>query len=164
MEGKVNYGYVERTHGLKGRLVLKLFVMGPAVPLEEGSILYLGEKPFTVLRSRKKDNERITVDCQGIFSREQADELRGETVTMDLSLVLREGFPLPVHGFSGFTILSGEKRYKVEEVQHNSTNPQLMARGENGVFPVPLNLALTGEIDTEKRTVTVQLPQGLEEL
>ncbi len=31
MERKVNYGYVERTHGLKGRMILKLFVMGPAV-------------------------------------------------------------------------------------------------------------------------------------
>lgn len=164
MEGKVNYGYVERTHGLKGRLVLKLFVLGPAVPLDEGTVLFLGEKPFKVTRSRKKDNERITVDCEGLFSREQAEDLRGESVTVDLSAVLREGFPLPVHGFSGFTILSGERRLQVEEVQYNSTNPQLMVRGDGGVFPVPLNLALTGEVDPEERTISVQLPEGLEEL
>lgn len=164
MEGKVNYGYVERTHGLKGRLVLKLFVLGPAVPLDEGTVLFFGEKPFKVTRSRKKDNERITVDCEGLFSREQAEDLRGESVTVDLSAVLREGFPLPVHGFSGFTILSGERRLQVEEVQYNSTNPQLMVRGDGGVFPVPLNLALTGEVDPEERTISVQLPEGLEEL
>jgi ribosomal 30S subunit maturation factor RimM len=164
MERKVTYGYVERTHGLKGRLVLKLFVMGPAVPLDEGSVLYIGEKPFTVTRSRKRDNERITVDCEGLFSREQADELRGETVTVDLDSVLKEGFPLPVHGFSGFTVLSGGMRFQVEEVRYNSTNPQLMVKGEKGLFPVPLNLALTGEVDPEQRTITVQLPEGLEEL
>lgn len=164
MERKVKYGYVERTHGLKGRLVLKLFIHGPAVEFEEGTVMYLGDKPFTVERSRKKDNERITVDCQGLYTRDQADLLKGETVTIDESVVLKNGFPLPVHSFSGFTLLSGEKRYQVEEVQHNSTNPQLMVRGEGGVFPVPLNMALTGEVDPEQRTITIQLPEGLEEL
>jgi len=164
MERKVTYGYVERTHGLKGRLVLKLFVMGPAVALEEGTVLLIGEKSFTVTRSRKRDNERITIDCEGLFSREQADELRGETVTADLDSVLKEGFPLPVHGFSGFTVLSGERSFQVEEVQYNSTNPQLMVKGDKGVFPVPLNLALSGDVDPDTRTITVQLPEGLEEL
>ncbi|HPR22926.1 MAG TPA: hypothetical protein PK991_09540 [Candidatus Sabulitectum sp.] len=164
MEEKVTYGYVERTHGLKGRLILKLFVLGPAAALDEGSVLYIGEKPFTVNRSRKKDNERITVDCEGVYTREQGEALRGSTVTAELSTVLRDDLPLPVHGFRGFTILSNGKRYAVEEVQYNSTNPQLLVMGEAGIFPVPLNMALTGEVDPGERTIAVDLPQGLEEL
>ena len=49
-------------------------------------------------------------------------------------------------------------------MQYNSTNPQLLVRGEAGIFPVPLNMALTGEVDPGERTIAVDLPQGLEEL
>lgn len=164
MERKVNYGYVERTHGLKGRMILKLFVMGPAVALEEGTVLYLAGKPYTVTRSRKRDNERITVDCQGVHTMDQASRLTGETVMADESSVLKEGYPLPVHGFTGFTILSRGESFSVEEVEYNSSNPQLMVRGNGRTFPVPLNMALTGTVDAEGRTITVELPRGLEEL
>jgi len=164
METTVTYGYVERVLGLKGRLLLKLFVMGPAVPLDEGTVIHAGERPLTVTRSRKRDNERITVDCKEIWTREQAEEFRGETVKAGTASVLRQDFPLPVYGFSGFTVISGEHRYHVTDVEYNSTNPQMMVSGNGKEFPIPFNLALTGEVDPEKRTITVDLPEGLEEL
>ena len=126
--------------------------------------LQLFRPRFFLFRSRRKDNERITVDCEGVYTREQGEALRGNTVTAELYTVLRDGYPLPVHGFRGFTIVSNGKRYAVEEVQYNSTNPQLLVRGEAGIFPVPLNMALTGEVDPGERTIAVDLPQGLEEL
>jgi len=164
MERSVTYGYVERAHGLKGRMILKLFVLGPAVPLEPDTVLDAGGKTLTVTRSRKRDNERITIDCKEVWTQAQAVALRGETITADLSDVLREDFPLPVHGFAGFTILSGDKSFTVQEVQYNSTNPQLKVSGEGKSFTVPLNMALTGDVNAEDRTISVELPEGLEEL
>ncbi len=123
-------------------------------------MLYLGGKPYTVTRSRKRDNERITVDCQGVHTMDQASRLTGETVMADESSVLKEGYPLPVHGFTGFTILSRGESFSVEEVEYNSSNPQLMVRGNGRTFPVPLNMALAGTVDAEGRTITVELPRA----
>lgn len=161
---KVPYGFIERTHGLKGRMIIKLFVFGPAVPFEKGTILYAGDTTLTVTRSRKRDNERVTVDCSEVWTKQQASELTGESVQVDIDLVLKPGFPLPVYGFREFAIVSRGDRFPVEEVEYNNSNPQLIVKGSGGQFPVPLTLALTGKIDSSERTITVDLPEGLEEI
>ncbi|MEA3266059.1 MAG: hypothetical protein U9P42_03850 [Candidatus Fermentibacteria bacterium] len=164
MEKRVPYGFVERTHGLNGRIILKLFVFGPAEPLEEGTILYAGDRILTVTRSRKRDNERVTVDCSEVWKKTQAAELVGEAVEVDVDRVLKPGFPMPVYAFTRFTVVSCGKKYPVEEVEYNSSNPQLIVKGDRGVFPIPLNLALTGQVNSAERTIEVDLPDGLEEL
>ena len=164
MRKRVLYGYVERTHGLRGRMILKLFVFGPAEPLEEGTILYAGDRILTVTRSRKRDNERVTVDCSEVWKKTQAAELTGESIEVDIDRVLRSGFPLPVHGFSEFAIISHGNKFPIEEVEYNNSNPQLIVKGDKGLFPVPLVLALTGQVDSAERTITVDLPEGLEEI
>lgn len=164
MEKRVSYGYVERTHGLRGRMILKLFVFGPAVALEEGTILYAGDRVLTVIRSRKRDNERVTVDCSEVWKKAQAAELTGESIEVDIDQILKPGFPLPVYGFSRFTIVSRGKKFPIEEVEYNNSNPQLIVRGDSGLFSVPLALALTGQVDSAERTIVVDLPEGLEEI
>ncbi|MCD4707531.1 MAG: hypothetical protein K8S62_07310 [Candidatus Sabulitectum sp.] len=164
MEKRVIYGYVERTHGLRGRMILKLFVFGPAAPLEEGTVLYTGDCILTVTRSRKRDNERVTVDCSEVWKKTQAAEFIGESIEVDIDQVLKPGFPLPVYGFSEFTVISRGKEFPIEEVEYNNSNPQLIARGDRGLFSVPLVLALTGQVDLAERTITVDLPEGLEEI
>ncbi|PIE51880.1 hypothetical protein CSA37_09560 [Candidatus Fermentibacteria bacterium] len=164
MKKMVDYGYIERTHGLKGRLIIRLFVLGPAVPLEAGTVLVAGDRKLTVTRSRKRDNQRITLDCSELRSVEEADALRGASVSVAESSVLRDGFPVPVYSFEGFTICSGEKSYSIRKVEFNSSNPQLIVQGEDSSFPVPVNMAMSGEINMEKRTITLQLPEGMEEL
>lgn len=164
MKKMVDYGYVERTHGLKGRIVIKLFILGPAVPFEEGTVINAGDSKLTVTRSRKRDNERVTVDCKEVWTMAQADELRGRTVSVAEADVLRDGFPFPVYSLEGFTICSDDDRFSVVEVEFNSTNPQLIVQGREKTFPVPMNMALAGEVNAEDRTISVQLPAGLEEL
>lgn len=164
MGKRVPYGYIERTHGLHGRMILKLFVFGPAVPLTEGTILYAGDRILTVTRSRKRDNERVTVDCSEVWKKAQASELTGESIEVDIDQVLKPDFPLPVYGFAEFSIVSCGKTFPIVEVEYNSSNPQLIVKGDGGVFPVPLALALTGQVDSAERTITVDLPEGLEEI
>ncbi len=164
MENRVLYGYVERTHGLNGRIILKLFVFGPAVPLLEGTVLYAGDRVLTVTRSRKRDNERITVDCSELWKKAQAAELTGESIEVDIDQVLKADFPLPVHGFTEFSIVSRGKKFPVVEVEYNKSNPQLIVKSDDRQFPVPLALALTGQVDSEEREIRVDLPEGLEEL
>ncbi len=164
MEKRLPYGFIERTHGLRGRMILKLFVFGPAQPLEVGTILYVGDRTLTVTRSRKRDNERVTVDCSEVWERKQAAELIGEAIEVDMDRVFKSGFPIPVYGFSQFTVVSSGKSYSVEEVEYNNSNPQLIVKGDMGVFPIPFNLALTGQVDLAERTIEIDLPDGLEEL
>ncbi|MCK5785221.1 MAG: hypothetical protein KAH54_01540 [Candidatus Sabulitectum sp.] len=164
MGNRVSYGYVERTHGLKGRMILKLFVFGPAVPLTEGTVLFAGDRILTVTRSRKRDNERVTVDCSEVWKKAQAAELTGESVEVDIDQVLKTGFPLPVYGFAEFTIVSRGEIFPVVEVEYNNSNPQLIVQGNGRKFPVPLTLALTGQVDSAERIIRVDLPEGLEEI
>ena len=164
MANKVPYGFIERTHGLKGRMVLKLFVFGPAEALDEGTILYLDDRELTVVRSRKRDNDRVTVDCSEIWKKSQAEDLRGEAIEVESSQVLKPGFPIPIYAFAEFTIVSRGVNFPVESIDYNTVNPQLMVNGNNGLFPVPLALVLTGIVDSEKRIVTIDLPEGLEDI
>jgi len=164
MANRVPYGFIERTHGMRGRMILKLFVFGPAVPLETGTLLYTGDRVLTVTRSRKRDNERVTVDCSEVWEKVQAAELTGESIEVEMDQVLKPGFPLPVYGFSEFTIVSDGKLFPIQEVEYNNSNPQLIVKGDKGLFPVPLTLALTGQVDSAERTITVDLPEGLEEI
>ncbi len=164
MDKRVPYGFIERTHGLNGRMILKLFLYGPAVPLDEGTKLYTEKRVLTVTRSRKRDNERVTVDCSEIWKRKQAAELIGEAIEVETDSVLKDGFPLPVYSFSHFTIISFGKKFPIEEVEYNKTNPQLIVKGDNGLFPVPLVLALTGQVDSTERTILIDLPEGLEDV
>ena len=164
MEKKVPYGFIERTHGMNGRMILKIFVFGPAVPLEEGTRLYAGDRILTVTRSRKRDNERVTFDCSEVWKKAQAAELTGESIEVEVNQVLKPGFPLPVYGFAEFSIISRGKKFPIEEVEYNNSNPQLIVRGDGGLFPVPLNFALSGQVDSAERTILVDLPEGLEEI
>ncbi len=164
MGNKVPYGYIERTHGLKGRMVLKLFVFGPAEALDPGTILYLDDRELTVVRSRKRDNDRVTVDCSEIWKKAQAEDLRGEAIEVESSQVLKPGFPIPIYAFAEFTIVSRGVNFPVESIDYNTVNPQLMVQGKNGLFPVPLALVLTGNVNSEERTVVIDLPEGLEEI
>lgn len=164
MGNKVPYGFIERTHGLKGRMVLKLFVYGPAVALDAGTILHLDDRTLTVVRSRKRDNDRVTVDCSEIWKKAQAEDLRGEAIEIEVSQVLKPGFPIPIYSFAEFTIVSRGVSFQVESIDYNTVNPQLVVKGKNGLFPVPLALVLTGNIDSEERTVKIDLPEGLEDI
>jgi len=164
MERKVPYGFIERTHGLRGRMILKLFVFGPAEALEEGTVLYAGERILTVTRSRKRDNERVTVDCAEVWTKVIAEEYVGESIEVDENRVLKPGMPLPVYGFAGFAVLSRGVKHPVEKVEYNSTNPQLIVSGARGQFSVPLTLALTGRVDSAERIIEIDLPEGLEEI
>ena len=164
MANRVPYGFIERTHGMRGRMILKLFVFGPVVPLESGTLLYTRDRILTVTRSRKRDNETVTVDCSEVWEKAQAAELTGESIEVELDQVLKPGFPLPVYGFSEYTIISHGKMFPIEEVEYNKSNPQLIVKGEKGSFPVPLALALTGQVDSAERTIAVDLPEGLEEI
>jgi ribosomal 30S subunit maturation factor RimM len=164
MERRVPYGFIERTHGLRGRMILKVFVFGPAEQLEEGTVLYAGERILTVTRSRKRDNERVTVDCTEVWTKLKAEEFIGVSIEVDENSVLKPGMPLPVYGFAGFTVLSRGKSYPVEKVDYNNTNPQLIVSGGHGQFSVPLALALTGRVDSAERVIEVDLPEGLEEI
>ena len=162
--GLVCYGFFERTQSLGGRLVLRVFVLGTARALKDGTRLHCRGREYRVRVSREKDGASVTVELDGVDSLETASELRGEEVFVNPRDVTGEGFPLPVYLFEGFTVVSGDRRFPVLEVEWNPVNPQVILQGVRGPFPVPMNLLARSGFDMEARLVETLLPEGLEDL
>jgi hypothetical protein len=162
--GLICYGFFERTQGLGGRLVLRVFVLGTARALKEGTRLHCMGREYRVRVSREKDGASVTVELDGVDSLEQASELRGEEVFMNPRDATGEGLPLPVYLFEGFSVVSGDRSFPVLEVEWNPVNPQVILQGARGPFPVPMNLLAGGSFDMETRRVEARLPEGLEDL
>ncbi len=162
--GLVCYGFFERTQGLGGRLILRVFVLGAARALKVGTRLHCLDREYRVRASRNRDRVSVTVELEGLDTVESASELRGEEVFVNPEDVTGGGFPLPVYLFQGFTVVSGDRVFPVLEVEWNPVNPQVILQGDGGPFPAPMNLLAQGVFDLEARRVEVRLPEGLESL
>lgn len=160
----VCYGFFEKTQGISGRLVLRVFVLGRARALPPGTILYCGERKLEVLASREKDAVSVTVEIDGVRNHEDALLLKGEEIFAAPGQVAAPGFPIPVYLFQGFEVVCRERRFPVVEIQWNPVNPQALLEGPRGLFPAPLNLLAGGTVNLEAGEIMVELPEGLEDL
>lgn len=162
--GQVCYGFFEKLQGLNGRLVLRVFVLGRAVALPPGAVLYCGDRELRVMASREKDQVSVTVELEGVSTIEDALALKGEEVFVVPGQVTGPGFPLPVYLFKGLEVVSRGRRFPVAEVEWNPVNPQVILEGPKGRFLAPMNLLARGTVDLGAGEILADLPEGLEEL
>jgi ribosomal 30S subunit maturation factor RimM len=160
----VYLGYVERAHGLRGRIVARLVLAGPAGTLETGTLLRLDGTESRILRSSVKDSLRITLQLEGFHNREQADRLRGASIFIQRASISPGSGPLPLHAYVGMEVRSGGFSGEVSGVEALQANPCLLVDGGSGTFPVPLTMVAAGETDWDSGVITVDLPEGLQEM
>lgn len=162
--GSVFLGWVERAHGLKGGMVIRVFTSGDMPGIPAGTRLLLeGSGDLTVKRSTPRDPETILLQALEIRSREDADSARGRRIFIDRSEADARLPFFPLYGFVGMTVVSGEKSYEVVDIEALTGNPLLIIEGPGGPgFGVPLSLIMSGTM--ENGTIEVELPEGLEGL
>jgi ribosomal 30S subunit maturation factor RimM len=160
----VYLGYVERAHGLRGRIVARLSLAGSAGPLETGTVLRLDDTEHSVTRCSVRDPQRITLQFDDIYTREQADGKRGMSIHIRRSAIDPGTGPVPLHSFVGMELRSDGFSGKVMDVEESHMNPRLLVEGEKGLFPVPVSLVASGRTDWEAGVIHVDLPAGLQDL
>ncbi|MCU0270181.1 MAG: ribosome maturation factor RimM [Acidimicrobiales bacterium] len=121
-------GRVERPHGLRGEVLVRLVSDHPA-RLRPGSVLRAGGRMLTVGAARPHQ-QRWLVVLEGVGTREEADALRGVTLEAEPLDDPEDPGALWVHELVGATVVdrSGRVRGEVEALQANPASDLLVLR------------------------------------
>jgi 16S rRNA processing protein RimM len=165
----VRIGRLSRPHGVRGELSLE----GSALSaLELHSIRHFtwrgrgGETLALTLETARPAHERVLVRFAGYDDRDRA-----RTLTSGELLAEREQLPDPGPGLAyTFQLLglevrtvAGRRLGTLEEVISTGANPVYVVRGERE-WLVPASPGVVQHVDLAARTLTVELPAGLEDL
>jgi 16S rRNA processing protein RimM len=152
-------GRITRAHGLRGEVVVDL--LGEEVRLAPGSVLQTAGGPLTVVSSRPHQNRWVVV-LDGVYSREEADALRGTELLAD---PIEIPDALWLHDLLGATVVdtAGEVLGTVDAVLPNPANDLLQLDG-GALVPVTFVVGWDEGDDAVDRRLVVDPPPGLLEL
>ena len=144
-------GKILKPHGLSGELIVDLST-NRTERLNPGSVISTQELKLNIKRSRPHQKKFIVL-FEGIENREQADELRGETLFAESI----EDETVWVHELVGAEVIDQEgiNRGLVTSVVHNPASDLLELEDGN---LVPLNFLTNYE---PGKTIFVTTPEGL---
>ncbi len=159
-------GYVEKTHGLKGGLRVRLFQGYGTSEVPVGTVIILnGVRSLTVSRCTYRGDSRFNLTFKEIRSREDAEDCRDGSIYITRDEAVRKLDFIPLYSYSGLIIRSGGCCMKVVDVEPSGANPMLVVENNGNRFHVPLILVVNeGTIDWKEKSIKLDLPEGLEEL
>jgi ribosomal 30S subunit maturation factor RimM len=161
----VRIGFVVRTHGLRGLVIVRLELVAPAVALPAGFGLLTGGRRLVVESSSVRGRDSLLTSFEGVGSLESAEELCGEELS-----VLREDLPgvpglVPIGLFTGFRVIWKRGEGSVAGADVDSANTLLRIEHEGKEFPLPLAMVLSqGSVDWQAGELRLDLPEGLSDL
>ncbi len=161
----VYLGYVEKTHGLKGGLRVRLFLGYGAPEVSIGTVMLLnGSRPLTVSRCTHGGDSRFNLAFEEIDRDDAVECVNGSIYIARDEADLKLGF-VPLYSFAGLDIMSRGCRMRIVDVEPAGANPMLLVENNGNRFHVPIILAMNeGSIDWKEKVIRLDLPVGLEEL
>lgn len=153
-------GYITRSHGLRGELVVHLTTTETS-RVHLGATVFAGERPLVVRTSRPHQKSWV-VGFDGVDTREVADELRGTTLFAEpLAPDADDEETLWVHELIGARAVDveGVDRGRIEAVQENPASDVLVL--DSGAL-VPLTFAVGWDVRGEQ--LRIDVPAGLFDL
>jgi 16S rRNA processing protein RimM len=167
MANYFNIGKIVAVHGLEGEMIL-LHKMGASGPLKDVGVLFIEEKknsflPWFIEKVRPKSTEELFLKLEGIATREAAARLLSRQVYLDeqhFRAQVKEDSVLYYLGFRVEDRQAGGLGTVAEVVELPG---QLLVKvyHDSHELLIPLNQSTLVTIDTKKRTVYVDLPDGL---
>lgn len=165
---RVLVGVIARAHGLRGEVVVEVLSDAPE-RFEPGSEMVatapesLHARPLRVAASRPFQG-RLIVRFEGIESREDAETLHGQELTIARSQVapLPEGrhYRFELMGLSVRTT-SGEPLGRVTEVFGTGSNDVLVVDDDEREILIPMLEGVIVSVDLDGKAVVVEPPPGL---
>lgn len=162
---KILIGKITSPVGLKGEV--KVYNYSDRTQIyEETEVFYLGDEPRKLERFRTQKN-MLVIKFEGVETREAAEDLRNREVfvTRDDLPELEEG-EYYLRDLIGMEVFQDEELIgKVADVITNTSQDILKvetAEGREALIPVVD--PIVESIDTDKKIITVDLPEGLLDL
>jgi 16S rRNA processing protein RimM len=162
----LQFGYVSRTHGLKGELMVRTFDKSSSVLFDVDRVWVKRrdgiEEELAIDEASDAPKSEVRVSFEGVSSREQAAHYVGATL-----FVFREDLDEPqaheffqgdLIGLSAFDA-SGVKVGVVEEVWNTGEVPNLVIREAGREVVLPMAEAFVKQVDLEARKIVVELPE-----
>jgi 16S rRNA processing protein RimM len=152
---RLDVGHVGKAHGLKGDLNIRL-TTDRSERVDPGATLFVNDRALVVISSRPHQKGWI-VSFESVTDRNQAEALRGETLSADR---IDDPDALWVHELIGAELeeVDGTLRGQVESVQENPASDLLVT--DQGAL-VPLTFVVERRDDG---VIVVDVPAGLFEL
>lgn len=163
----VEVGFVQKTHGVKGELLL-VWHMAPPIGQEGiGSVFVEMDgipTPFFIHSHRGKSAECTIVKFDDVDTPRQADELVGRRLMLPADLVAEDDNGMRLGDLVGYTITatSGQTVGLIVEYEEYSLNAIYHIKtpeGRKAIVPAADELIVA--LDEEARTVLMEIPEGL---
>ena len=156
-------GKVLAPWGLKGEVKVEAISDSPG-RFSAGGILYADDRPLRVLRSTGLPGGHFALQLENVTSREAAQELRGVflLVPEDAAPPLPEGkyYHFQIIGMQVYT-LEKESLGRVTEILATGSNDVYIVTSDENELLVPALDEVVKEVDVARKTITVDLPDGL---
>lgn len=165
----VEIGIIQRTHGVVGEFQViwnndfyledqnleSVFIEFDGIPV-----------PFFIVSIRSKGDEKALVKLDDVEDVNVADELVGRKLLLPADEI-EENDDLLLSNLIGYTMVSDQKLLigsivDYQEYQSNSVFTVLHQSGKEVMIPVADDLIV--EVNTEQRTITMVIPDGLIDL
>lgn len=162
-EAHVIVGRIKGPWGLRGDLRVEV-LSDYALRFSPGSVIYLGDQPARVERSRSTDGG-LVLKLDLVNDRSAAELLHGR----DLTVPQAEVPPLPEGSYYHFQIIGmgvwsqqGDYLGEVEEIIVTGSNDVYVIKGrDRKELLVPALEDVILEVNLQDNRMTVQLPEGL---
>ena len=147
-------GHIDRSHGVRGDVIVTLVTDYAEERLAPGAVLHTDDGPLTV-RAARPHQHRWLVTFEGVASREAADALRSTVLRAE---PIDDPDALWVHHLVGAEVLTPDGRSwgTVQSVIDNPASP-LLDLGEDRLVPI---VFVVDEAGLPERVV-VDPPTGL---
>ncbi|MDD3405204.1 MAG: 16S rRNA processing protein RimM [Sphingobacteriia bacterium] len=154
-------GYVTKTHGIKGELTL---VFDANFDFESCDYFVFDMDgifvPFFIDEYRFKNDTTAFVTFDGISEECSAREFCGKTIYVKHEL-LNDDTAVSINYFVGFSVeTNSEKLGTIDAIDDSTANPLLII----GDRLIPFNESFIRNIDSQKRILYMNLPEGLLDL
>ncbi len=166
---RIRLGRLSKPFGVHGEVRLML---DPAVAglHTEPEVLFLKEDgrlfPWFVRTWREHGDGGIVLALEDIDSPERVRGLCGHDVWVDAALVEQDGLELGRRDLIGYAVVDqhGQAIGPVEDVLDQTAQWLAVVRHGQRSVMLPLDEALILDLDAEKRTITLNIAEGLLEL
>lgn len=156
-------GKVLAPWGVKGEVKVEAISDSPG-RFSAGGILYANDRPMRVLHSTGLAGGHVALQLENVTSRDAAQELRGVflLVPEDAAPPLPDGkyYHFQIIGMEVYT-LEKENLGRVTEILATGSNDVYVVTSEREELLVPALDEVVKEVDVARRTITVDLPDGL---
>jgi 16S rRNA processing protein RimM len=163
-------GRLIKPHSTRGSLILGLIAI-TAVNIKEGDPVFIDIEgllvPFFIEELQERTGNSVIIKFEGISSESKAKELAGRDVYLSMNKIRQEKkLKVKMSGIEGYKVI--DKNYgfvgNAGNIEDISNNPLLKVHYNGKEFLIPVHEDIFLEVNTKKKEIIINAPEGLFEI